>query len=1177
MGRSGARLGIGLVGAAVGAFFGNPALGFALGSIAAAVAIPPRGLGDSTIIGPKLQDSTVTSAAEGSPIDIGFGQVRKAGQLIWAAPREEREVTETTSTPGGKGGGGGGTQTQVSFQYFQSFAIDFGEGVAQDITKMWFDGNIVLDKSGTEETVIEPGISLTFYPGDEDQLPDPTIAEDRGDLTSANRGNCYIVFKDLPLRNFGNRLPNVTAEISYVANPINIVRGQVSIIPSIFTDIQTDSLAVDFNRNRAYAARSNIGIIEGISRFDLTTLQENYQITTEDAVVGPLRVRGDRMSVAPDGSLITNIGLAFTNLPIVRLDPETLIETARFGVNDQSNTHGPGGFLDAIQFFNVSLFGLLSRLDFVVVGCFTNELGIVSIPDLSWVWDSRTFFSDITTYPRFIGGVQGAVRNGEGTAYFTMAQNITGFPTSGDCALYKVTIVPIIDFFGNEVGSVDVRRIAVFTPSDLIPGASQYTSALYWLNYDAVDDTVIFGVSDETASQSYVIKYDPNAGQIVWRTPVNTLIGALNRLGTPSRLLSSTVGYISSLTGTLLNTATGEIIVDNEVWPGIAGSGSVGVYDSLNESSIHISSSPFGFSKFYFNRVGGQDVSLAEIVARFLDKAGVPSERYDVTDIADISIPGYLIARQTTARNAFQDMLRVYQVDVLESDFKIKFLKRGQASIKTFDDSDYIFIGDTGEKVSSSRIFDSDLPEAFTIGFFDRNLDYSTGSQRAKRIFNPTPAMFSRNQVGIDVPAVIDAQVAKQQAEINLFSAWNERQAFQLRTHLGNILLDPTDVVTLTLPSGRLQQARITESNIGADLTVELNLLGQETDQHLSTIEGSSGSGLLPRTVATSEFIRLFLLDIPILIDTQEVPNRAHSVLHYAMSGFQDGAFRRGTLYQSANGMDYTEVGASISAASWGTALTALPDIQDFRGTDETSTLRVLMTYGGDNLESVSQSVLLNGANVAALQKSDGSVEVFQYRDVVQESVNTYLLSGLIRGIRGTDTMAYNHTAGEIFLLLTSGTIQTATVNLDQIGVPQYFRSVGPNQAFETAEVTIITPVGNSLKPYKPVHETAQASGNDIILTWVRRTRVGGSFRDSVDIAPLSEDSELYEIDILDAPAGNIVRTITGLTSSTTTYTSSQQITDGFTPPLSSISIVVYQISGQVGRGFAREVTLNVE
>jgi len=110
-----------------------------------------------------------------------------------------------------------------------------------------------------------------------------------------------------------------------------------------------------------------------------------------------------------------------------------------------------------------------------------------------------------------------------------------------------------------------------------------------------------------------------------------------------------------------------------------------------------------------------------------------------------------------------------------------------------------------------------------------------------------------------------------------------------------------------------------------------------------------------------------------------------------------------------------------------------------------------------------------------------------------------------------------------------------------------------------------------SLKPYAPVHIAGSRNGSsDLTISWKRRTRLNGDWRDGVDI-PLSEESERYEVDIMQG--ATVKRTITGLTSPSTIYTAAQQVTD-FGATQSSVLVNIYQLSASVGRGYAGIATI---
>ena len=54
---------------------------------------------------------------------------------------------------------------------------------------------------------------ITFYRGTNDQLPDPTIESYEGANAIPYRNTAYVVFHNLPLEKFGNRIPNLSFEI----------------------------------------------------------------------------------------------------------------------------------------------------------------------------------------------------------------------------------------------------------------------------------------------------------------------------------------------------------------------------------------------------------------------------------------------------------------------------------------------------------------------------------------------------------------------------------------------------------------------------------------------------------------------------------------------------------------------------------------------------------------------------------------------------------------------------------------------------------------------------------------------------------------------------------------------------------------------------------------------------
>ncbi|RJF94570.1 hypothetical protein D3874_01665 [Oleomonas cavernae] len=149
--------------------------------------------------GPRLTDLQVQASAEGAPIPDMAGRLRLGGQVIWAA--KFREVASTQKVGGGKGGGGGAQKT-TTYAYYASFAVALCEGPVDRLGRVWADGK-PLDLTG---------VTWRFYPGAADQLPDPLIEGIEG-AAPAYRGTAYVVFENLGLERFGNRLPQLAFEL----------------------------------------------------------------------------------------------------------------------------------------------------------------------------------------------------------------------------------------------------------------------------------------------------------------------------------------------------------------------------------------------------------------------------------------------------------------------------------------------------------------------------------------------------------------------------------------------------------------------------------------------------------------------------------------------------------------------------------------------------------------------------------------------------------------------------------------------------------------------------------------------------------------------------------------------------------------------------------------------------
>jgi hypothetical protein len=206
-----ATLVLGVAGAAIGGSIGGTILGVSAATIGGFIGSTVGSVVDSWIIsslaptqrieGPRLDSLRITSSTEGAVIPRLYGRMRIGGNIIWAT--DFREETKTTTQGGGKGGGGGKVKT-TEYLYYASFAVALCEGPITGIGRIWADGKL-MDTAG---------ITWRWYPGDETQTADPFISAKMGATnTPSYRGTAYVLFEELPLTDYGNRLPQLSFEV----------------------------------------------------------------------------------------------------------------------------------------------------------------------------------------------------------------------------------------------------------------------------------------------------------------------------------------------------------------------------------------------------------------------------------------------------------------------------------------------------------------------------------------------------------------------------------------------------------------------------------------------------------------------------------------------------------------------------------------------------------------------------------------------------------------------------------------------------------------------------------------------------------------------------------------------------------------------------------------------------
>jgi hypothetical protein len=1151
-----AQLVLATAGAVIGGAIGGPVgaqIGWTIGSTAGGILFPPK-----QPDGPRLDDLNVQVSTYGAPIARTWGTTRITGNVIWAS-----DLTEHAEEQGGKGG-----SSYSTYSYSCSFAVGLCEGEIAGITRIWADGRLIYDArpENTGKTKDFEAISFTVYPGSETQEPDPTMQALMGDVP-AYRGLAYIVFDDLMLERYGNRIPNLSFEV--------VTDGTTALeAPTQFGERYSWGGGVSFESDMTtdgklwIASRSGHAVqdSDGVWSLDADTADGVNQVQRYNP-----ETREIEFAVNADAYTLYGAGAAYGTSFFVGRGS---VGPARSGFIDCPDSDAycyslPNAYSHGI---GVSAEGIVtSYVDSASSSQFQNAFywpdtpyftpdddGIVgdstasaSEPRVSW-WSGNGITSN--------GGVRFLLSGGQDRDANTcvcgpIPPDFDGvWTSSGGSWTFKSTTTSdgysvtqgygLGGIFGGsswlfdgrvEVGyelpgsMVTMPSIVIDDDRDTIwAWAGEYGLALYKdgiaTGYELPNDLFTWWVHGACLDQE--------SGNL--------------------RLLCGG-GYGGSPWLVLFNPDT-ETIVDRFQVTGIQNASANGrMWDFPDRGAVLYSDGYANYWIPYAPRLTGECVPLSEIVTDLSIESGLTADDIDVTELTDCVL-GYVISRSGTARSAIEQLMVAYGFDAVQSGLKVRYVKRGKlpcASIPLDDLSAHGGGGDMPEPLPLTRADDVALPNVVTIKYIDPATDYQTGVQISARQTGR-----ARSEISVDLPVVMAGAHAKAVADQAMFSGWVARTKTSFATSLEYLRLEATDVVTV---DGH--NVYITRRSLNGGV-IEFE---GEIDAGLAMIGGAVagvGTGAPVQVINAVPASYLLMLDAPLLRDADN-----ETGTYYAVYGASGGGVWRGAIVEaSLSGAAWSSV-ATVNAPgnSVGTATTALPDWAGGWVFDEISTVTVTMQSG--TLESKLRAEVLAGQN-RALIGAHGRWEVIHYRTATLNIDGSYTLGGLLRGRYGSEWAMGAHAVGDRFIVAPSAALPTHDIDNADLGVAYQYRAVTLGGTRASATVAAFTVDGERLKPWSPVDLRHSRSAGDLTLTWARRTRLSTRFTGGAGInVPLGESAEAYEVDIFDdGTYTTVVRAITGLATPTATYSAANQTTD-FGSPQATVYVRIYQISAAVGRG----------
>ncbi|MBL0371082.1 glycoside hydrolase/phage tail family protein [Rhizobium sp. KVB221] len=537
--------------------------------------------------------------------------------------------------------------------------------------------------------------------------------------------------------------------------------------------------------------------------------------------------------------------------------------------------------------------------------------------------------------------------------------------------------------------------------------------------------------------------------------------------------------------------------------------------------------------------------TLSSVIAAVLKDNGITD--FDVSRVSG-DLKGYVMGGQASARDLLAPLVTAFRLDVTDINGTLRFQSRGLLSspaaiIDVFADAD--------DEVRWSEMIgqDGDFAGEAIVDYQSEVNEYQDASARSRRL-----QLANDRVLRLGLPGVLDEDAANQMAEGLLRDHRLSRRQVSFALSPSAIEYEPGDVVSLyDGPDGRFLITRIED---GAMRQIEAREVGSGdgAGDYTGRKRRRTGRG------GDKDYA-------PVLHFMDLARYRDGPAIDFACAAVTAKPWRRSALSVSAESENYDKRAVVTRPARTGRLQMAL-EPGPTAVTDWKNVIRVRMIYGG--LSSVSALAQMNGANRIAVRAENGEWEIIGFRVAEEVSANVWNLSGLLRGIAGTeDAMAAGTVAGAPLVVLDQSItplgLETSEAGLTLNWIAEAFGSAG-------GKVGPIAFAGGmrAEMPLAPAHlDAVRKPTGDIALSWVRRARIGADAWEGDEIA-LDEPNETYRLELLGG--GAVVRTVS-VASSNVLYTQGMEHAD-FGGMQASVSFRVRQKGARVALGIAAERTV---
>lgn len=483
-------------------------------------------------------------------------------------------------------------------------------------------------------------------------------------------------------------------------------------------------------------------------------------------------------------------------------------------------------------------------------------------------------------------------------------------------------------------------------------------------------------------------------------------------------------------------------------------------------------------SSYGFAQARGLPIALSSVISTLHLRCGHSLDDFDASSATEL-INGCVIEQTVTGAEAINSVNGAFFLDPSDYDGKIRYIRRGLSSVATLSTDDLI-----EEPESARRNNAIEYPRKLHLFYQSSTNAYATTKATSARYSADVSVI---GEASVSTPVTFDDLIKPAEIAAKLHKVlWAEAEG-EIEWHVTDewLSLVPSDPVTLN-HLGMTTRARVVQVQFEpGQLRLKMKV-DRQSAYSANITQVVIPPAPTPPQPATPADTVLAVMDLPALTDNADTLN-----YYAAMSGETDN-WAGAILQQSLDaGATFVDIGSASVNAIMGELLEDVTAASEAY-TDTTNSV-VVQLYTSDELESRSQVSWLSQGGAFALSWIDDGQdrwELMQFRDAEEIGENTYRLSHLMRGRKGTEAAA--HPAGARFVFLDSTVLRLAAQSA-WIGTDLYHRAVSNGLSPESAEIQDDLYTGQSQREWPVAHLMLSSMAGLITAEAIPRNRFGTS------------------------------------------------------------------------------------